>query len=272
MVGSSTRPALVGSDMLGKIIGSFAGFAMGGPFGALFGAAVGHAYDKVNENSENPQMPPGRERPASFGGGTGSGETARQMAFSVAVVVLGAKVAKVDGPVNRAEIDAFKQVFRVPRQDARNIGRVFDVAKQDAGGFEPYARQIGILLGGEPAMLEDLLASLFFIARADGEIKPAEIVMLRRVGDLFGLDAGAFERVKAMFVRPEAADPYGVLGLSRRASDEEVKATYRRLIREHHPDTLIAKGLPKNFIEVANQKMAAINAAYDRIERERRQR
>jgi DnaJ like chaperone protein len=256
--------------MWGKIIGSFAGFAMGGPFGALFGAAVGHAYDKMYEGPESRQVPPWRERPASLGGGTADSETVRQMAFSVAVVVLGAKLAKVDGSVNRTEINAFKDVFRVPRQDAGNVGRIFDAAKQDAGGFEPYAQQVGILFRGEPAVLEDLLASLFFIARADADIKPAEIAFLRRVGDLFGLDAGAFERVRAMFVRPEAADPYGVLGLSRRASDEEVKTTYRRLIREHHPDTLIAKGLPKNFIEVANQKMAAINAAYDQIERERR--
>src|SRR5512144_820684 len=188
MVESSTRPRLVSSDMWGKILGSFAGFAMGGPFGALFGAAVGHAYDKVHEGFENPQMPPGRERPASFGGGTGSGEMARQMAFSVAVVVLGAKVAKVDGPVNRAEINAFKDVFRVPRRDAGNVGRIFDAAKQDADGFEPYARQIGILLRGEPAMLEDLMASLFFIARADGDIKAAELAFLRRVAALFGLD------------------------------------------------------------------------------------
>jgi DnaJ like chaperone protein len=251
--------------MWGKIIGSFAGFAMGGPFGALFGAAVGHAFDKVREDRENRQVPPGREQWASSGGGT-----AQQMALSVAVVVLGAKVAKVDGPINRAEINAFKKVFRVPRQDEGNVGRIFDAAKQDAGGFEPYARQVGILLRDEPVMLEDLLASLFFVARADGDIKPAEIAFLRRVGDLFGLDARAFERVRAIFVRPEAADPYGVLGLSRHASDEEVKTTYRRLIREHHPDTLVAKGLPKNFVEVANQKMAAINAAYDQISRERR--
>ena len=108
----------------------------------------------------------------------------------------------------------------MPRQDAGNVGRIFDAAKQDAGGFEPYARQVGILLRGEPAMLEDLLASLFFIARANGDIKPAEIAFLRRVGDLFGLDAGAFER--AIFMRPEAADPYGVLGLSRRASDRRL--------------------------------------------------
>jgi DnaJ like chaperone protein len=191
------------------------------------------------------------------------------MAFSVAVVVLGAKLAKVDGAVNRAEINAFKDVFRVPRHDAEIVGRIFDAAKRDATGFEPYAQQVGILFRREQAMLEDLLASLFFVARADGEINPAEIAFLRRVGDLFGLDAQAFDRVRAIFVRPEAADPYGVLGLNRRASDEEVKKTYRRLIREHHPDTLIAKGLPKNFIEVANQKMAAINAAYDQIERER---
>jgi DnaJ like chaperone protein len=130
---------------------------------------------------------------------------------------------------------------------------------------------MAILFRREQAVLEDVLASLFYIARADGDINSSEIVFLQNVADLFGLDARAFERVRAMFVRPGAAtDPYGVLGLSRNASDGEVKNTYRRLIREHHPDALFAKGVPKSFITVANQKMAAINAAYDQIRRERR--
>jgi DnaJ like chaperone protein len=265
--------SVVDKDMWGKIIGSFAGFAMGGPFGALFGAAAGHAYDRLHEEALQTELPPGRDHTAGLGSGTHRGEIseeARQTAFSVAVVVLGAKVAKVDGPVNRAEINAFKEVFRVPPQEARNVGSVYNAAKQNATGFEPYAQQIAILFRSEPAVLEDVLASLFYIARADGDIRSSEITFLRRVADLFGLDARAFERVRAMFMRSGAAsDPYGVLGLSHTASDSEVKNTYRKLIREHHPDALFAKGLPKTFIEVANQKMAAINAAYDQIQRER---
>lgn len=259
--------------MWGKIIGSFAGFAMGGPFGALFGAAAGHAYDRMHEENPETQLPPPRsDGTASLGytyDGRGS-EAARQTAFTIAVIVLGAKVAKVDGSVNRAEIDAFKEVFRVPPREARKVGRVYNSARQNASDFEPYAQQMAILFRSEPAVLEDLLASLFYIARADGDIKPSEMTFLRRVGDLFGLDALAFERVRSMFMSSGVpADPYGVLGLSRAASDAELKNTYRRLIREHHPDALSAKGVPKSFMEVANQKMAAINAAYDQIQRER---
>jgi len=192
------------------------------------------------------------------------------VAFSVGVIVLGAKIAKVDGAVNRAEIDAFKKVFRIPPREITNVARIFDQAKSDARGFEPYARQLGTMFRAEPALLEDLLASLFYVARADGEIRPSELAFLREVADLFGLEGRAFDRTQATFMRRgEAVDPYKILGASRSATDEEVKRTYRRLIREHHPDALIAKGLPKSFIEVANRKMAAINSAYDQIARER---
>ncbi|MBK8176927.1 MAG: TerB family tellurite resistance protein [Rhodospirillales bacterium] len=255
--------------MWGKIIGSFAGFAMGGPIGAMFGAAAGHAYDKVHEDA------PGSTRAWSgerfLGIGENAGAASRQSAFSVAVVVLGAKVAKVDGAVNRAEIDAFKEVFRVPPQDVRNVGRIFDVAKRDASGFEPYAQQIARLFRNEPVLLEELLASLFYIARADGAIKTAELAFLRRTGELLGIGGIAFERVRAMFMPSGAVDPYGVLGVSADAGAEEVKRSYRQLIREHHPDRLMAQGLPKHLVEVANQRMAAINAAYDQILRERGQ-
>jgi len=256
--------------MWGKILGSFAGFAMGGPLGAVFGAAAGHAYDKINDGGATP-FPGWGERPAALGGPSGGpvSDSARQMAFSVAVVVLGAKVAKVDGTVNRKEINAFKEVFRVPQKEEKGVARIFDAAKQSADGFEPYARQIGRLFRREPALLEDMLASLFYIAKADAPIRNSELAFLRRTGDLFGLDSATFERVRGMFIHSDAMDPYGVLGISNGASDDEVKKAYRQLIREHHPDTLVAKGLPRNFIEVANKKMAAINAAHDQIARER---
>jgi len=254
--------------MWGKIFGSFAGFAMGGPIGALFGAAAGHAYDKMQDGS-HAQLPPFGAQPGGFAGPYIADEASRQMAFSVAVVVLGAKIAKVDGPVNRKEINAFKEVFRVPAGESKNVGRLFDTSKQDADGFEPYARQLGSLFRHEPSLLEDLLSSLFYIARSDGGIKPVELSFLRRTSELFGLQRNTFERIRGMFMQTERSDPYTVLGLSHAASDDEVKRTYRQLIRKHHPDVLSAKGVAKKFIETANQKMAAINAAYDQIGRER---
>lgn len=253
--------------MWGKIIGSFAGFAMGGPLGAFVGAAAGHAYDKLRDDEGVSELPPPRFGADGMGGGANT-FAGRQMAFSVGVIVLGAKMAKVDGAVSRSEINAFKEVFRVPPQEIKNVARIFDAAKQDASGFEPYAEQIARLFRTEPAVLEDLLASLFHIGRADGDLRPAELAFLRRVSEIFRLDQSAFDRLRALF-SGDSADPYGVLGLCPSASDDEIKRAYRRLIREHHPDTLMAKGLPKEFIEVANRKMAGINAAYDHIGRER---
>lgn len=245
---------------------------MGGPIGALFGAAAGHAYDQSRDDGGSKQAPPWGEGWAGFSPFAALGVSAeanRQMVFSVAVIVLGAKVAKADGVVNRAEINAFKEVFRIPPQDARRVARIFDQAKREAGGYEPYAQQVARLFRHEPAVLEDLLASLFYIARADGEIHRLELVFLKRVGEIFNLGSTAFERVRSMFMKGEGTDPYTVLGLSATVSDEEVKRTYRKLIREHHPDALMARGVPKSCIEMATQKMATINSAYDQIERER---
>ena len=249
----------------GKFFGGLAGFAMGGPLGALFGAAAGHAVDRMHDEVEEPGEPPPR-----LGGARGDAfRSSREAAFSVAVIVLGAKMAKVDGSVSRVEVNAFKQVFRVPPGEVRNVARIFDAAKGDARGFEPYARQVALLFRREPAVLEELLGGLFHIARADGPVNPAELAFLRRIADIFGFDASRFGRVRDRFVPTEAQDPYGVLGIARTVSDDVIKKAYRRLIREHHPDTLIARGLPREMLDQANEKMAAINAAYDDIAKQR---
>ena len=150
-----------------------------------------------------------------------------------------------------------------------DVGRLFNQAKREASGFEPYAAQIGRMFASDPAVLEELLGGLFHIAKADGKVDPAELDYLARVAGEFGFDARGFERIRASQLGPGEADPYQVLGLSPKASDGEIKKAYRALIRENHPDTLIAKGMPQEFIDLANQKMAAINAAHDRIESQR---
>lgn len=241
----------------GKVIGGFAGFAMGGPLGLIMGTVAGHAYDKMKA------------------GDTGriDDNVNRQVAFTTAVIVLSAKMAKADGRVTRAEVDAFKELFHIPSDEMQNVGRLFDEAKQDAQGFEPYAEQISMMFAHQPAVMEELLGGLFHIARADHVIHPKELEFLRKTALIFGFSEIQFERLKAIHMGDiggaDGAEPYQVLGLSSKASDDEIKKTYRTLIRENHPDTLIAQGMPQEFIDVANEKMAAINAAYDVIEKER---
>lgn len=248
----------------GKVLGGVAGFALGGPLGALMGAVAGHMM--VDKRA--------RRQAASQPGGPLSGDTTDpQVIFTVAVIVLGAKMAKADGRVTPDEVKAFKEVFHIPPNEMEAVGRLFNEAKQDAAGYEPYAAQIAQLFAHEPAMLEGLLGGLFHIAKAGGGLSPAELTFLSRVAAIFGFDGRAFERIRAtqMGAVPGGgeADPYTVLGVTRNAEDDEIKRTYRKLTRENHPDTLIAKGMPQEFVDLATQKMAAINAAYDAIARER---
>lgn len=233
----------------GKIIGGAAGFALGGPLGALLGTVAGHAVDKM------------RAGPAT--------DDQRQMAFSVAVIVLAAKMAKADGVVTRDEIDTFKRIFHVPPHEAANVGRLFDQAKRDVAGYQPYARQVAGLFADSPWVLEELLDGLFLIAKADGVVHPAELEFLRNVAHIFGFEAATFERIYASQAARRDSSPYEVLGVPRDADDDHIKATYRNLAREHHPDLLMAQGMPQEFIDVANRKLAAINDAYASIRRER---
>lgn len=235
----------------GKILGGAAGFALGGPLGALIGAVAGHAVDKLRT--------PGRE------GEGAAGDTTKGIAFTIAVIVLGAKMAKADGQVTHDEVAAFKEVFHVPPDELKNVGRLFNQARKDASGFEPYAEQIGRMFRDHPAVLEELLDGLFHIARADGVVHQEELAYLERIAAIFGFNAVDWDRIRAGNVAPDKGDPFEILGMSRSAGDDEIKAAYRRLVRENHPDSLIAQGMPAEFVELANEKLAIINVAYDRI-------
>ncbi|MBL4748836.1 MAG: TerB family tellurite resistance protein [Magnetovibrio sp.] len=242
----------------GKVIGGVAGFAMGGPLGALLGAVAGHAVDKMKVEGSS----------THFRGGA-SREDERQVAFTLAVIALGAKMAKADGTVTRDEVDAFKKLFRIPPDEAANVGKIFDRAKTSTAGYEMYAQQVANMFPHEPYVLEELLGGLFHIALADGVVHPAERDFLWHVAQIFGFDAHDFERITASHAAPGQSNPYDVLGVKSDVSDTAVKAAYRKLIHENHPDKLMAQGLPQEFIDLANEKMATINAAFDTVKKER---
>lgn len=238
----------------GKVIGGVAGFALGGPLGALIGAYAGHRMDQARSGE---------------GAASAGDQQSRQLAFTMAVIVLSAKMAKADGVVTREEVAAFKEIFHIPADEMASVGKLFDEARQDASGFEPYAEQVAQMFIREPAVLEELIGGLFHIALADGQIHPAEMEFLAKVSVIFGFSERDFERLRASYDKPETSSPYKVLGVSRETTDDEIKTAYRKLLVVNHPDKLMAQGLPQEFIDLANEKMAAINAAYDAIKKQR---
>ena len=230
----------------GKFGGAAAGLLVGGPIGALLGAVAGHFFIDQQQAEE---AEPG-------------------VVFTIAVIALAAKMAKADGVVTDDEVTAFQRIFRVAPEEEANVRRVFDLARRDTAGYEAYAGQIAKLFAGNPAMLEDILDGLFEIAKADRVLHPGELDFLTRVAEIFGFAPNEFRRIRATHF-PDAADPYVVLGVAYEASEDEVKRTYRRLVRENHPDRLIARGVPPEFLRLATDKLAAINTAYTQVLEER---
>jgi len=190
----------------------------------------------------------------------------RDAAFTLALIALSAKMAVADGVVTASEVAAFKKTVVIPPGQEMQVERLFSLAQGDVAGYEAYARKIGRFFFDTPDTLEHVLDGLFSIAAADGMIHEAELAYLRRVSDLFGFDEARFEQIAAQHVYfDDGSDPYMVLGLMPGASKDEVRRVYRRLVAEHHPDRLIAKGVPEELIGVATRRMAAINHAYQQI-------
>ena len=239
-------------SVVGRIIAGARDLSFGGPLGTLLDRAARHIPTWHPQGDDDSR----------------DGDPRRRIVFTIAVIALGAKMARADGDVTRDEVAAFREVFQVPPQEQDHVRVVFDLARKSIAGFESYARQIGRLLAGDRAVLENLLGGLFHIALADGRVCPAEDAYLREVARHFGFSAGDYARIRAHHVGPEeegAEDPHAILGVGPDASLGAIREAYYRLVRESHPDLVIAQGLPPECIALATARVARINAAYDRL-------
>ncbi len=189
----------------------------------------------------------------------------QSVGFTIAVIALGAKMAKADGQVTRDEVTAFREVFTIPPEAEAAAGRVFNLARQDVAGFEDYARRIRRMFGRGSEALPDLMEGLFYIAVSDGAYHPDEEVFLRRVQEIFGISEPVFRRMRARFVPDADPDPYEVLGVAPDAPLEEVRRAWRALVRDSHPDRMIARGVPQEAVKMAERRMQAINRAWEEI-------
>ncbi|HUG60679.1 MAG TPA: molecular chaperone DjiA [Methylomirabilota bacterium] len=193
----------------------------------------------------------------------------RQVAFTVAMIALAAKMAKADGVVTDDEVSVVRRLFEVPDEERGNVARLFNLAKQDVAGFEIYAARLKRLYENDPAQMEDILDGLFIIATADGFVHEGEDAFLQVVSGIFGIDPADYRRIHERHVPPDVADPYVVLGIPRGSPPDVARRAWLRLAAENHPDRLVSRGLPVECLRLANDRMAMINAAYEAIGRER---
>jgi DnaJ like chaperone protein len=272
----------------GKILGAGFGFMVGGPLGAIIGGALGHAYDTENEvkSSTNFKCPhcgntfdprsasdghcPVCGKEISFRQVSGTAD--RQLLFYASLSALAAKMAKADGVVTEDEVRAFDNFvinqLGADQTDRKIIARMFNEAKESKDDAASIARQFKSLIGFQPEVLHAMIQLLFTIAMADSRFHPAEERYIKEVADVFGLSDREYEQIRALFIKTNDR-AYQILGVTQEASNDEIKHAYKKLAREYHPDLLISKGVPQEFIKIANEKMKEINNAYAEIEKER---
>jgi len=250
----------------GKTIGAGMGFMVGGPLGAILGGFLGHAYDVGNEqvrryNEGDDHSWPEVEQ-----------EFDRQYLFYVSLASLAAKMAKADGVVTKDEIRAFDHFLQIELglsfEERRTVAGVFNEAKDSPEDAVAIARQFRSLIGFQRDVLQMMIQLLFRIALADGELHRDEESFIQRIASVFQMSTAEYQQIKALYIK-QTDHAYSILGISRGASDDEVKKAYRKLVREYHPDRMQAKGVPEDFMKIANEKMTEINQAYDQICKER---
>ena len=233
----------------GSLIGGVVGFSFAGPIGALIGSMLGGRISSARRAGFQQSF----ARP--------------QQVFAIALIILTAKLAKADGKVSKEELIAVKNKLKIPDHETDQVGKIFNKAKEDSLGYEPYARQIAQIYRSNPAVLDEVINILFYIAEADGKVSNSEIAMIRNIAKIFGLSENQFEGIRESRKSSDKLNPYIVLGCSSNDDFATVRKKYIKLSKEHHPDVLMNKGVPQEVIEESKKKMRAINSAFDQIEK-----
>ena len=234
----------------GKIIGGTTGFALGGPLGAIIGMMIGGSFDRSARK---------------FSSSNQISQQQKQNVFALCIIVLSAKIAKADGQVTKEEIYTFKEKFNIQAEEMSEVSKIFNEAKKSSFGFKNIADQVGNLFSDNKVLLEQLLNNLFYIAEADGLTSVNELEVLRSISQSFHFNETDFQRIFHSRLNNKESDPYKILGVTREDSDNNIRKKWIELSKEHHPDYLIAKGMPKEFIKEANKELSSINLAYDKI-------
>ena len=233
----------------GSLIGGFVGFSFAGPIGALIGSMLGGRISSARRSSFQ----------RSF--------AHSQQVFAIALIILTAKLAKADGHVSKEELIAIKNKLKIPEHEIDQVGKIFNKAKEDSLGYEPYAQQIAQIYRNNPVVLDEIINALFYIAEADGSISDSELAMMRNIAKIFGLNESQFEGIKESRKSSDKLNPYIVLGCGPNDDFAIIRKKYLQLSKEHHPDVLMNKGVPQEIIEESKKKMRAINSAFDQIEK-----
>jgi len=234
----------------GKIIGGTTGFALGGPLGAIIGMMIGGSFDRSARK---------------FSSSNQISQQQKKNVFALCIIVLSAKIAKADGQVTKEEIYTFKEKFNIQSEEMSEVSKIFNEAKKSSFGFKNIADQVGNLFSDNKVLLEQLLNNLFYIAEADGLTSINELEVLKSISQSFHFNETDFQRIFHSRLNNKESDPYKILGVTREDSDNNIRKKWIELSKEHHPDYLIAKGMPKEFIKEANKELSSINLAYDKI-------
>ena len=233
----------------GSLIGGFVGFSFAGPIGALIGSMLGGRISSARRSSFQ------------------RGFAHSQQVFAIALIILTAKLAKADGHVSREELIAIKNKLKIPEHEIDQVGKIFNKAKEDSLGYEPYAQQIAQIYRNNPVVLDEIINALFYIAEADGSVSDSELAMMRNIAKIFGLNESQFEGIKESRKSSDKLNPFIVLDCSPNDDFAIIRKKYLQLSKEHHPDVLMNKGVPQEVIEESKKKMRAINSAFDQIEK-----
>ena len=235
----------------GSLIGGMVGFSLGGPFGMLLGSLIGGKISRARSGSTG-----------NFGA-----FAQPQQIFALSLIVLSAKLSKADGQVSKEELIAVRDKLKIPENEIEQVGKIFNKAKQESAGYEPYAQQIAQIYKNNPNALEEVINILFYIAESDGNVSKSELDMMQHIAQIFGLTQSQFNSIKESRKSSDKLNPYVVLESNPEEDLQTIRKKYLQLSKENHPDMLISKGVPKEVIEESKKKMRAINSAWDQIQK-----